>query len=98
VVLPTVPGGGRSAWAQYTLSVPRRDAVQAILREEGVPSMVYYPKPLHVQTAFANLGYAPGDFPESMSASTRVLSLPMHPYMDAATQDRIIAAVRKAVA
>lgn len=98
VVLPTVPAGGRSAWAQYTLSVPRRDAAQAALREEGVPTMVYYPKSLHVQTAFADLGHAPGDFPESQAASARVLSLPMHPYMDAATQDRIIAAVRKAVA
>lgn len=98
LVIPSVPGDCRSAWAQYTLATPRRDAAMAALRQAEVPTMVYYPKPLHVQTAFAGLGYAASDFPESMAASTRVMSLPMHPYLEAATQDRIIAAVRKAAA
>jgi len=98
LVLPSVPKGWRSAWAQYTLATPRRDAALAALRQAEVPTMVYYPKPLHVQTAFANLGYTASDFPESMSAASRVLSLPMHPYLEAATQDRIIAAVRTATA
>lgn len=96
LTLPVVPEGCRSAWAQYTLASPRRDAIMAALREDGVPTMVYYPKPLHVQTAFAGLGHAPNDFPASMAASGRVFSLPMHPYLDAATQDRIAAAVAKA--
>jgi len=96
LTLPSVPRDCFSAWAQYTLSSPRRDAIMDHLRQEGIPSMIYYPKPLHVQTAFGGLGYTPGDFPESMAASAHVLSLPMHPYLDVATQDRIIDAVRKA--
>ena len=98
LIVPSVPNGWRSAWAQYTLGTPRRDAAMAALRQAEIPTMVYYPKPLHVQTAFAGLGYAAADFPESMAASSRVMSLPMHPYLDAATQDRIIDAVCKAVA
>lgn len=94
---PTVPNGYRSAWAQYTLASPRRDAIMAALREEGIPSMIYYPKSLHEQTAFVGLGYAPQDFPASQAASGNVFSLPMHPYLDAATQDRICAALAKAV-
>lgn len=97
LTLPTVPKGCRSAWAQYTLASPRRDAIMAALREEGIPSMIYYPKSLHEQTAFVGLGYAPQDFPASQAASANVFSLPMHPYLDAATQDRICAALAKAV-
>ncbi|EFL50890.1 DegT/DnrJ/EryC1/StrS aminotransferase [Solidesulfovibrio fructosivorans JJ]] len=97
LTLPTIPNGCRSAWAQYTLASPRRDAIIAALREEGIPSMIYYPKSLHEQTAFVGLGYAPQDFPASPAASANVFSLPMHPYLDAATQDRICAALAKAV-
>ncbi|WP_300156595.1 DegT/DnrJ/EryC1/StrS family aminotransferase [Solidesulfovibrio sp.] len=97
LTLPVVPEGCRCAWAQYTLRLSRRDAVAAALREAGVPSMVYYPKPLHTQTAFAGLGHAPGDFPESLAASEQVLSLPMHPYLTADVQDGIVAAVKTAV-
>lgn len=96
MAVPTVPAGWRSAWAQYTVATPRRDAVMAALAAADIPAMVYYSKPLHIQTAFAGLGYAPADFPHSLAASARVLSLPMHPYLDAATLDRIIAAVRNA--
>ncbi len=98
MAVPAVPAGWRSAWAQYTVATPRRDAVMAALTAAGVPAMVYYTKPLHIQTAFTGLGYAPADFPHSLAASTRVMSLPMHPYLDASTQDRIIAAVRDAAA
>ena len=99
LTLPVVPEGCRCAWAQYTLSLSGhdRDAVAASLREAGVPSMVYYPKPLHTQTAFAGLGHAPEDFPESLAASAKVLSLPMHPYLTADVQDVVIAAVGKAL-
>ena len=98
MVVPSVPDGWRSAWAQYTLATPRRDAALAALAAAGIPAMVYYSKPLHIQTAFAGLGYAASDFPESVAASARVMSLPMHPYLDASTQDQVIAAVRNAVA
>lgn len=96
LILPTVPEGIRCVWAQYTLSSSRRDVVMAALHDAGVPTMIYYPKPLHVQTAFADLGYSSIDFPKSMLASTQVFSLPMHPYLDVTTQDFIIAAVRQA--
>lgn len=97
LLLPVVPEGLRSAWAQYTLACPGRDGIMAALKADGIPSMVYYPKPLHAQTAFVGLGHALDDFPESMTASARVMSLPMHPYLDESTQDRIVAVVAAAV-
>ena len=58
----------------------------AKLKEAGVPTAVYYPKPLHRQTAFAYLDYKPGDFPVSEERAGRIFSLPMHPYLTADTQ------------
>ncbi|MGE4297172.1 MAG: DegT/DnrJ/EryC1/StrS family aminotransferase [Desulfovibrionaceae bacterium] len=83
VTPPHVPEGSLSAWAQYTVRVEdgRREAMQAALKAAGVPTAVYYPKPLHQQTAFAGLGYATGDMPASEMCAGRVFSLPMHPYM-----------------
>jgi len=98
MAVPSVPAGWRSSWAQYTLGTSRRAVALAALAAAGIPAMVYYSKPLHIQTAFAGLGHAPADFPNSLAASARVMSLPMHPYLDASTQDRIIAAVCDAVA
>ena len=87
---PHVPEGLKSGWAQYTVRAPNggRGGVEAALKVAGVPSVVYYPKPLHLQTAFAPLGYRAGDFPESERASAEVLSLPFGPYLarDAAAQ------------
>lgn len=99
VVTPAVPEGLASAWAQYSILVPGhdRDGVIAKLREAGVPSMVYYPKPLHLQEAYAGLGYGAGDFPVSEQASRDILSLPMHPYMEEATVREIAAAVKAAL-
>ena len=82
VTTPTVPGNAVSAWAQYSILVDDRDQVAATLKEAGVPTAVYYPKPLHLQTAYAGHGHKPGDFPVSESASERILSLPVHPYLD----------------
>jgi UDP-2-acetamido-2-deoxy-ribo-hexuluronate aminotransferase len=78
---PRVPEGLQSAWAQYSLLANRREDVQSALRAKGIPTAVYYPKPLHLQTAYRGLGYKEGDFPESESASRRIFSLPMHPYL-----------------
>jgi UDP-2-acetamido-2-deoxy-ribo-hexuluronate aminotransferase len=94
VETPYVAPGHRSAWAQYSVLSDDRDALQARLKAAGVPTAVYYPKPLHLQTAFADLGYRSGDFPVSESAAGMILSLPMHPYVEAEVQDRIVAAVR----
>ena len=68
------------------------------LQELGVPTAVHYPIPLHLQPAFADLGQGEGSFPLAEAAGKRVMSLPMHPFLDDATQDAIVAAVKKALA
>ncbi|MNR39562.1 UDP-2-acetamido-2-deoxy-3-oxo-D-glucuronate aminotransferase [compost metagenome] len=75
-----------------------REAVQKALQELGVPTAVHYPIPLHLQPAFAALGQGEGSFPLAEAAGKRVMSLPMHPFLDEATQDAIVAAVKKALA
>ncbi len=95
VEIPYIPADYTSAWAQYSVLSEERDALQAALKENGIPSMVYYPQPLHLQGAFRLLGYGEGDFPESESVSMRILSLPMYPYLEGADQDRIINSVNK---
>jgi dTDP-4-amino-4,6-dideoxygalactose transaminase len=94
VITPTVPDDAISVWAQYTIRVAagRRDEVAAKLKTLGIPTAVYYPKPLHRQTAYwqfpANRSLA-----VSERLSQEVLSLPMHPYLDAEAQQRIVSAV-----
>lgn len=97
VTTPEIPAGNVSAWAQYTIRVGQRDRVQAALKEAGVPTAIYYPKPLHLQTAYSNLGYTEGDLPVSEKAAGEVLSLPMHPYLAEADQDAVVEAVKAAV-
>lgn len=82
IKLPLVPEGYKSGWAQYTLRFDRnvRPEVQAKLKEAGIPAVVYYPKPLHLQTAYQHLGYSIDSLPESEKASFEVLSLPFGPY------------------
>jgi len=84
VKTPVVPEGYLSSWAQYTIQLQdekQRDGLQAYLKEQGIPTMVYYPKPMHEQTAYLDLGYQSGDFPATESLCSKVLSLPMHPYL-----------------
>lgn len=81
VETPQIPGDCRSAWAQYSIQSDRREALQRALKTAGIPTAVYYPKPLHLQTAFGFLGGKPGDCPISEAASNRIFSLPMHPYL-----------------
>jgi dTDP-4-amino-4,6-dideoxygalactose transaminase len=97
--VPAVLDGCTSVWAQYTLRVDggQRDAVAAKLRERGIPTAVYYPKPLHRQTAYRDFPVAGGSLPASDRLAGEVLSLPMHPYLDETTQDLIIDAVRSAL-
>ena len=95
---PVIPVGFRSSWAQYTLrfaSREERDAVQASLKAEGIPAMVYYPKPMHLQTAFASLPMRA--CPVATSLCDRVLSLPMHPYMTPEEIETVCNSVRKAL-
>jgi dTDP-4-amino-4,6-dideoxygalactose transaminase len=99
VATPTVPAGTTSAWAQYTVIVPggARDRLAEELKAAGVPTAVYYPRPLHHQPAYRHFPTA-GALDRSEQLCREVLSLPMHPYLDAATQDRIAAAVRHGMA
>jgi dTDP-4-amino-4,6-dideoxygalactose transaminase len=92
VPVPLIVEGHYSAWAQYTIRVPaqKRSAIMAALKEEGVPTMIYYPKPLHRQTAYRDFPVAGNGLPVSERLADEVLSLPMHPYLDQATQDRIV--------
>jgi UDP-2-acetamido-2-deoxy-ribo-hexuluronate aminotransferase len=91
--VPAVAPGNTHVYAQYTIRIPERDKVAARLKARGIPTAVYYPKCLHEQPVFSMLGYNLGDFPVSEKASREVLSLPMHPFLTEADQDRIIDAV-----
>ena len=98
---PIIPKGFRSSWAQYTIRLEnreQRDAVQASLKAAGIPSMVYYPKPMHLQTAFVIPGLTGNLCPVATSLCDRVLSLPMHPYITVGEIDEVCAAIRRALA
>ncbi len=88
--VPKVIEGGQSVWAQYVIEHENRDGLQAHLGANGIPSMVYYPVPIHQQD-FA-LAYAPpaGSLPVTETASKYVLALPMHPYLSQEDQDRVV--------
>ena len=98
-VLPVVPEGWYSSWAQYTLrlrSRSERDRVQSELKAQGIPTMVYYPKPMHTQQAFAGLKqYVPCPVTEELCAT--VLSIPMHPYLTRETVQTVADALRRAL-
>ena len=95
--VPHIMDGARSVWAQYTLLVEDRDGVQARLKERGVPTAAYYPKPMHQQTAYKHYPLGGNGLPVSDRLAEKVVSLPMHPYLDAKTQDYIIESVKQAV-
>jgi len=92
---PVLIDGARSVWAQYTIQVDNRAKFQADLKDQGVPTVVYYPIPLSKQPAYAQFPSVPT--PNSEKLAERVVSLPMHPYLDEKTQDRIIEAVLKSL-
>ena len=96
VKTPVIPEGFGSSWAQYTIQLPteeKRNALQAALKEAGIPSMVYYPKPMHQQTAFQNAQCTMHNAQLNCDVAERlcgtVLSLPMHPYMEPSDIERI---------
>jgi dTDP-4-amino-4,6-dideoxygalactose transaminase len=99
VITPTVPAGSTSVWAQYTirLEAGRRDVFAPALKAEGIPTAVYYPIPLHLQQAYKHYPIGKGGVAVSTRLAGEVISLPMHPYLDDATQDRVIDAVRRAL-
>lgn len=81
LILPLVDKNATSAWAQYSVRVKNRDNIQSSLKENGIPTAVHYPKPLHIQECFEYLGYKKGDFPISEIVSEEIMSLPMNPYL-----------------
>lgn len=92
-VIPTIPEGFYSSWAQYTIllnSRDERDAMQQYLKEKGIPSMVYYPRGLHQQGAYKWMRLPDEPFPNTLEAANRVLSLPMHPYLTEDLVDKIV--------
>ncbi len=96
LLTPHIPSGYKSVWAQYSILArdnAHRSVIQTALQKEGIPTMVYYPKPLHVQDAFAFLGYRPDDFPVSDECARRIFSLPMHPYLKEEDQRLIASAI-----
>lgn len=95
--LPAVCAGNDHVFSYYTVRVARRDRVRELLDAQGVPTAVYYPRCLHEQPAFSDLGYAPGDFPVAERVSREVLSLPIHPFLTDAEQDLVVRALRSAV-
>lgn len=97
LTIPYVPEGYKSAWAQYSIlaeSNEQRSKILGALQEKGIPSAVYYPKPLNRQVAFGPLGYKLGDFPVSEDCSDRIFSLPMHPYLTESEQRIIVDVIR----
>lgn len=90
VEVPYVAPDCTSVWAQYSVLSDHREELLQKLQAAQIPTAIYYPVPLHLQGAFAHLGYKPGDFPVSEHASRRIFSLPMHPYLNQADQERIV--------
>lgn len=95
---PFVPDDMNSVWAQYSVlakDAQYRERVQKGLSASAIPTAIYYPRPLHLQTAFSQLGYQAGDFPVSEDVGSRIFSLPMHPYLTEAVQQRIVDEIKR---
>ena len=100
VVTPTVPHGFVSSWAQYSIllkSPQERAAVQKALKEKEIPSMLYYPRGIHQQGAFQDRKLSDVDYPNTIEATMRILSLPMHPYLKEADVDFISGIIRECI-
>jgi dTDP-4-amino-4,6-dideoxygalactose transaminase len=98
-IVPVVPEGYTSIWAQYTIRLKPgiRDGLAAKLKAEGIPTGIYYPKPLHRLEAYRSFPVVDNGIPVTDQLADEVISLPMHAYLDPPTQDRVIVAVRAAL-
>ena len=97
VEIPVIPEGYYSSFAQYTIKLKdrkQRDDLQVYLKENGIPGMIYYIKPMHKQIAFSNLEYDDNDFEVTNKLCDVVLSLPMHPYLSEEDVDKVCDAIR----
>jgi dTDP-4-amino-4,6-dideoxygalactose transaminase len=98
-LVPAIPEGLTSIWAQYTIRLKPgvRDGLAAKLKAQGIPTAIYYPKPLHRLEAYKRFPVADNGIPTTDQLAEEVISLPMHAYLDVMTQDRLIEAVRAAL-
>ncbi|WP_347707811.1 DegT/DnrJ/EryC1/StrS family aminotransferase [Eubacterium sp. 1001713B170207_170306_E7] len=100
VKTPGISEGFLSSWAQYTImlsSASQRDALQATLKEQGIPTMIYYPKPMHEQTAFKDTPFIKGSCRVTERLCGRVLALPMHPYLTEEAIDMVASEIKKQI-
>lgn len=100
LVLPQIKDGFKSSWAQYTVQLPvdiNRSELQAKLKSDGIPSMIYYIKPMHLQGAFSGTESANADCPVTEKLSKTVLSLPLHPYMEAKDVTFVVEKIKAAI-
>ncbi len=92
---PVIKKYNTSVWAQYSIRIPSRDLIRSKLKEHGIPTAVYYPKPLHLQECFEYLGHKIGDFPVSEKVSEEIISLPMNPYLTYTEQKYTVEKLKK---
>lgn len=95
VKTPVVKHHNVSSWAQYSILHEERDQLMDRLKSDGIPTAVYYPRPLHLQQAFSRLGYKSGDLPVTERIAAEIFSIPMHPYLKHDDQDRVIETIIK---
>jgi len=96
LILPAVPAWAEPAWHLYVIRHPRRDALQEALRVAGVTTLIHYPIPPHLQAAYGEAGFVPGQFPLAETMAAEQLSLPIGPQLDERAVEQVIAAVRSA--
>jgi len=95
IITPIIDSNKTHIFHQYTLRTKYRDQLRKYLKEKGIPTMIYYPLPLHLQPALKYLGYKLGDFPEAEKAAKEVLSLPVHSELKRKEQDQIIQKIKE---
>lgn len=95
VELPLTAPGSTHIYHVFALLLDRRDELQAFLAERGVPTLIYYPQPLHLQKCYADYGWTPGEYPVAESVSRRILPLPMYPELTEVQVDYVIGLVRE---
>jgi dTDP-4-amino-4,6-dideoxygalactose transaminase len=99
VTTPIVYEGYLSSWAQYCVladNEEHRTKLQSALKEEGIPSVIYYPIPLHLQTAYKKLGYVPGNLPVTEETSKKIFALPFHPYLEDSDMEKVAEVIKNA--
>jgi len=97
VVVPTISRHCESVFHLYVVQVPNREQVQQALRDAGVQTGIHYPRPIHLQQAYKDLGHRPGDFPVSEALSERILSLPMYAELTEQQQQRVVEVLQRAL-